>query len=552
VGGVSQTVTRNANTGFEALKSLDANNDRVFNASDTAFTQVRLWQDLNQDGISQTGELATLAAKGIASIALVPTDTTTNLNNGNTVTGQAVVKRTNGSSTQIDSVDLQASNLDLANNPFYREFTDRISLTDAAKALPEMGGSGVLRDLRQAMSLGTPAAATLTAAVQTFANASTGDAQLAALDNLLLAWAQTGPDLEAGLRRTTGNWVQIATSNGGDTGQAAFEAAIGQALDAKGLQWRSLLSQADFRPGCGNTATTQLLQMAQDAGVITGSTSATFGNNGIQTTYLGIPLYSGLPSLSGNLQRIGVLEAFNGSVLLPSLVMLGGSVGSQLQSFAFGLPGSAAQAAVEQAYAALRESVYGALVPQTRLKPYLDAVQLVIDEDGIRFDASPISAALQTKAATDPYNAILDLLDLQKYESQQMAAVGWQPFQALADMLPTLTLTPAIQSLLSSRHIVTLSPTEASFQVVDVAGSTVVGNKDSNTLRGGSGVDRLSGVNGNDTLTASGNHDMLDGGAGDDVLNADVYGGNTTLIGGTGNDTLTGPSGPMPRSTPGR
>ncbi|MCU0964451.1 MAG: calcium-binding protein, partial [Burkholderiaceae bacterium] len=91
--------------------------DGIFDANDAAFSQVRLWQDLNQDGISQAGELSTLAAKGIASIGLTPSTTTVNLGNGNTITGQATVTRSNGSTTQIDSVDLQAGNLDLADNP---------------------------------------------------------------------------------------------------------------------------------------------------------------------------------------------------------------------------------------------------------------------------------------------------------------------------------------------------------------------------------------------------------------------------------------------------
>ena len=57
--------TRMARNGFDALRSLDANADGVFNAADPAFTQVRLWQDLNQDGISQPAELQTLQQQRI-------------------------------------------------------------------------------------------------------------------------------------------------------------------------------------------------------------------------------------------------------------------------------------------------------------------------------------------------------------------------------------------------------------------------------------------------------------------------------------------------------
>jgi hypothetical protein len=93
-GPYQQTITRNARNGFEALSTLDDNRDGVFNASDAAFAQLQLWRDLNQDCISQAGELQSLAAAGITSIALTPTTTTTDLGNGNTITGTAAVQRT--------------------------------------------------------------------------------------------------------------------------------------------------------------------------------------------------------------------------------------------------------------------------------------------------------------------------------------------------------------------------------------------------------------------------------------------------------------------------
>ena len=148
-----------ASSGFEALKVLDTNNDNLFDANDTAFTQVRLWQDLNQDGVSQANELFTLTQKNIVSIGLAASTTTTNLGNGNTVSGTAVVTRSNGSTTLAETVSVGddntvASNLDLANNPFYRTFTTPIALTTQAQGLPEMHGSGWVRGWRGAGALG--------------------------------------------------------------------------------------------------------------------------------------------------------------------------------------------------------------------------------------------------------------------------------------------------------------------------------------------------------------------------------------------------------------
>jgi len=48
---------------------------------------------------------------------------------------------------------------------------------------------------------------------------------------------------------------------------------------------------------------------------------------------------------------------------------------------------------LEQSYEALKDSVYAALVVQTRLKPYLDAISLSIGENGITLDFSAMEAA---------------------------------------------------------------------------------------------------------------------------------------------------------------
>ncbi len=49
-----------ANNGFEALKDLDSNGDGVFNSSDTAWNEVKVWKDSNQNGKVDDGEFLTL------------------------------------------------------------------------------------------------------------------------------------------------------------------------------------------------------------------------------------------------------------------------------------------------------------------------------------------------------------------------------------------------------------------------------------------------------------------------------------------------------------
>ena len=49
-----------AANGFEALADLDSNNDGIFNSSDTAWNEVKVWKDTNENGEVDSGELLTL------------------------------------------------------------------------------------------------------------------------------------------------------------------------------------------------------------------------------------------------------------------------------------------------------------------------------------------------------------------------------------------------------------------------------------------------------------------------------------------------------------
>ncbi|MEY3125290.1 MAG: hypothetical protein RLZZ573_1810, partial [Pseudomonadota bacterium] len=179
-----------AANGFEALADLDANADGVMNNLDAAYASLRLWQDANQDGVSQATELTTFAEQGIASINVVGTPGNVDLGGGNTQVLAGSFTRTSGQSGTTGVADLAGSLL-LAGNGFYREFTDDPVVTSAAAALPQMTGAGWVRDLREAMSLGTAQAAALQARLTEYSAATTREAQLALLDGLLGDWART-------------------------------------------------------------------------------------------------------------------------------------------------------------------------------------------------------------------------------------------------------------------------------------------------------------------------------------------------------------------------
>jgi T1SS-143 domain-containing protein len=67
--------TKDVWNGFQNLALNDNNLDGVIDSKDTIFNDLAVWRDANQDGISQSGELVSLKALGIASINVNATET---------------------------------------------------------------------------------------------------------------------------------------------------------------------------------------------------------------------------------------------------------------------------------------------------------------------------------------------------------------------------------------------------------------------------------------------------------------------------------------------
>jgi hypothetical protein len=132
-----------AQDGFAALADYDSNGDGAVNASDANFSQLQIWRDLNQDGVSQGNELMTLAQAGIAQLNVASTPVTNNPDIS--ATGSFI--RTDGSTgTMVDAT--------LTENSFVSESATPVPLS-AAAALPTLDGSGWVRDLNEAVTLDT-------------------------------------------------------------------------------------------------------------------------------------------------------------------------------------------------------------------------------------------------------------------------------------------------------------------------------------------------------------------------------------------------------------
>ncbi len=84
-----------ARTDLEGLQAFDTNGDGVLDASDAEFGSFNVWQDANQNGVSDAGELRSLLEAGISSIAL-SSDATVRIVGDNVSFGVGEFTRTDG------------------------------------------------------------------------------------------------------------------------------------------------------------------------------------------------------------------------------------------------------------------------------------------------------------------------------------------------------------------------------------------------------------------------------------------------------------------------
>ena len=212
---------QNALDGFDALSDLDSianggNADGKISNLDTQFSNLRIWRDLNQDGISQMGdsvtglgrELFTLTELGIASINIAKTSNSQTLSNGNQIADIGSFTRTDGTQAAVGEVTGNLADINLASDTFHRSFTNVLDTTNVA-TLPDMQGSGKVRDLREAATQST----TLQNLLTQYAATTTATGQLAQIDQLLKAWADTGGMAETTSQRLAANdneWRVVA------------------------------------------------------------------------------------------------------------------------------------------------------------------------------------------------------------------------------------------------------------------------------------------------------------------------------------------------------
>jgi len=173
----------NAENGFSALSDLDSNNDGKVDLSDEKFNELKIWKDINGDGVSQSDELFTLSDAGVKSLS-------TGIDSiKNEKVDGAIIAET-GSFERLDNSIGFMADLNFEKNDTYTKYINDLVISDEVKLLSNIKGYGRLKDFHQ-----------FSMESETFKNiliqyhaAETREAQTALLDSLMLEWMKSDPE----------------------------------------------------------------------------------------------------------------------------------------------------------------------------------------------------------------------------------------------------------------------------------------------------------------------------------------------------------------------
>ena len=171
-----------ATNGFQALAELDSNHDGKIDVSDAAYSQLKVWQDIDGDGYSSADELKTLVELGIQSV-------NTGYTNSTVVDADGNEHRQVGAFTWNDDTTGAAEDVWFKMDKMYTVAGEWLDVPEDIAALPDLMGFGNVYDLHQAMVRDTTGQ--LQALVEQFIAATDATVSTNLMDQILYKWTDS-------------------------------------------------------------------------------------------------------------------------------------------------------------------------------------------------------------------------------------------------------------------------------------------------------------------------------------------------------------------------
>ncbi|WP_324256086.1 calcium-binding protein, partial [Niveibacterium sp. 24ML] len=508
--------------GFAALSELDTGSasggagDGVFNAQDAHYTDLRVWRDLNQDGRSQAEELNTLAHSGVASIKLGSTAVRTNY--------QDAILVQSSTFDRVDGSQGQAGSFILAQDHFRTAFSP-IVVSDPAKELPDLKGSGWVRDLQEAATQSPELIALFSRAK----DAPTRADYVSATADLVREW---------------GNQSAFSSATK-QAAAAGYGLVLSDPLDAQEAGWMDMAVKASkearevFRAALSSDERSKFDSMRE--------------------------------RMVGGLEKVHAYEAFTGHTFLNWDQILGDAVDYKPRFVSGGrvpvemsvpfsqiiyenrnavmsskagfirvsipLPPNGA-AHVDTLWDRLVDDATINLMPAIRLEKYLDMVMLTIDKHGLAFDFSVLNESLKAASSSSVFEGSALLLDLYRACGTQLESIGWDGGSRVRELMQQSVSDSAVRGAFVATGFAVMSAASTAGTEGDDAFS---GDASGNSFSAGAGNDLVDGMSGADYLSGGSGDDRVFGGDGNDFVSGND--GADTLDGGAGNDYLSGGAG---------
>ncbi|WP_230409287.1 calcium-binding protein [Zooshikella harenae] len=136
---------KKAKQGYEALAEFDDNKDGVIDAQDAIYSSLSVWQDKNENGLTDNDEITSLADVGIKSVS-------TAYKASDHIDAEGNEHRQTSDVTWNDGRKTDSADVWFKTNTTRRVTTETFNWTHEILALPNSRGYGNLPDLQQAMT----------------------------------------------------------------------------------------------------------------------------------------------------------------------------------------------------------------------------------------------------------------------------------------------------------------------------------------------------------------------------------------------------------------
>jgi VCBS repeat-containing protein len=591
IDGIGEVFGTATTSGFTELRTLaDSNYDGVIDRRDELYNQLKVWQDTNQDGISQAGELKTLSEAGVTKIELNVFATNINLN-GNLLSeagryGDSTGTRSLAADVEL-TFDARITTVDTSLIPEYTVHPESLTL-------PKLRGYGAvynseiaynvndnLRNLAISMSHDITAVAknfdsfiaewsglnTLLKTVQSKYNLSTTPI-LSEMDKKVWIYEHFMGDarFSSGIESRI-NATALAMKTGGSASVAAgryTDANVNTAYNRVKERYEAIFALQALYPQIMNTMTYDVSIdefVISDASAFTQSVAEYLNNpdnaietklylsdamNTLETTFLDFNAATVSASITDPLMRELVSGIYAGTYkanvygngTYPSGNIL--AVGSE-GSDAITINGSSGSTILGGEG---DDVIHGSTGNDVYLYRTGDGADTIIDGGGS--DTLRLTDMLQSDIVLrrEGKNLIIARAeDGKAFEelSDKVTLINWADSANRIDAIrfsdgSNLDFTTLIRDYFITRGDDRLDLTSGADTIDALEGNDVLhGLGGNDSLSGGMGDDTLYGDEGDDTLAGGVGADTLDGGIGHDILSGGI--GDDILNGGSGNDT---------------